>query len=108
MPEASSMIRTVPGANVGPDGADAAGAEERAPSVLLLERPATSASTSTTTSPSTESPTTHAGGNDRGAAGTADGTPGSRPAAPGGLWTATPGPAGVVTSDQPAPFHQRT
>src|SRR3954454_12099412 len=113
MPEASSPIRSVPGGNVGPAGGccPVAGAVASAAGVVPPELPRNRAAPKPATSPSSEIPTIHgvrAGGScDHGVWGTDSGerTGGVRT---GDDCTATPGPAGVATSDQPVPSHQRT
>src|SRR3954463_12068958 len=103
-------MRTVPGAKVGPDGA-ADDCGRSTPCVPSPERP-TNTPTTTTTATSTSAPVAHAQPNRR------RGAPGGRDAgaeggAAGGVrtgerCTATPGPAGVATSDHPLPLHHRT
>src|SRR3954452_13167771 len=128
MPAASSMIRTVPGGNVRPAGGpgtneDDGGVGAEATSGGAPPEPSTSAATTATTSPTIDRPTTHAvrllpsdgrgsiktvcGSGPRGGATVwASGVRGG--AGTGDDWPATPGPAGVVTSDQPPPSHHRT
>src|SRR3954454_15322344 len=109
------MIRVVPGANVGPEGT---GEPDTGGSAIVAasSRPLTSAITRTTTSATTDSATTAPVGKRRaGRSGEANvplddvvagcGVGGASTAE---RCTATPGPAGVVTSDQLTPFHQRT
>ena len=115
MPDASSMIRTVPGGNVGPGG---------------RQRHADDDGASATGSASPGRPEEQRGDDDgdeheqrrarrpsavRGAAAGGGSSAGGTGAGAGGRrsqdrrrCTATPGPAGVATSDQPTPFHQRT
>src|SRR4051794_16167705 len=121
MPAAWSMIRTVPGGNVlvgwlvGP----ATGAPSFAPELLPPSTTATSSSTRTT--PRAPNPTSTGVRRDRRRAGSqvplscgpqashVDGGSGARGAGDSKvLPTLTPGPAGVVRSDQRAPSHQRT
>src|SRR3954451_11171683 len=110
------MIRVVPGANVGPDGTAEDGVEGSAFGVVPSPEPLTSATTRTTTSATTASATTSPVGKGRcGRSGEAsrplddaDAAPGVGGASTGERCTATPGPAGVVTSDQRSPSHQRT
>src|SRR5215207_3365618 len=108
------MIRTVPGGNVDPAGGPGSTgpAVASASDVELPELPRRNAAPTTATSAISEiattqpvllrPPVTGAGG------GTAGGTSREGPASTGEVWTATPGPAGVATSDQLTPFHQRT
>src|SRR4051794_33694760 len=113
MPEASSTIRSVPGGKVGPagGGCPVAGAVASAAGVAPPELPRNRAAPTTATSTSSEIPTIHgvrAGGAcDHGPWGTG---PGGRPGGvrPRDDCTATPGPAGVATSDQLVPSHHRT
>src|SRR4051794_4651527 len=107
------MIRTVPGANVGPDGTEPDGTGGSATVVESFDFPTRTPTTRTTISATTDRPTTRPAGKERGfdGGGTAretDRSAGGGGARTGDRWTATPGPAGVVTSDQAAPFHQRT
>src|SRR4051812_44179016 len=113
MPAASSTIRTVPGGKVWPepDGDDVAPADGSGMAPLLPGRQINSPTTTTTTSPST--PRTRSGRRRADIPGRGSGpeskTSGGRSgASTGAVRTATPGPAGVVRSDQPTPFHQRT
>src|SRR5829696_5504722 len=115
MPADSSTIRTVPGGKAGPEGGcpavEGSGAAMGSSPPRL---PTTSASTTALTTPSTPATiqavlpglvrrgsgsTTHGAG--RGAGGRCG-------ASTGDCWTATPGPAGVATSDHADPLHQRT
>src|SRR5829696_6563094 len=111
MPAARSTIRTVPGGNAG-------GVDVPAPVDVLLrggssspEAP-TSAAMTTTRAPS---PSSHRVRSPRGApvslviSSSSDSQRGGccSTGAVGISPTATPGPTGVVTSDQAAPFHQR-
>src|SRR3954449_3956346 len=107
-PESSSKIRTVPGANVGPAGTGSDGTGRSAVVVVSFDLPTTTPITRTTISATTDSPTTGPVGNDRGDVGGTDGAAGSGRAGgarTGDCWTATPGPAGVVTSDHRTPSH---
>src|SRR5690348_695793 len=111
MPEASSMIRRVPGGNVGPAGGDCSDENEgSATGVAVPELPTNSAAPTTATSTTTQSPRIQGvrflgGGAGGWNSGTAGRTGGART---GEDCTATPGPAGVATSDQLIPFHHRT
>src|SRR4051812_40705201 len=111
MPAASSMIRRVPGGNVGPASGCWADGMVGSVGVALPDFPARSVAPTTATRTSSESPMIQgvrlavlrgAGGWNEGVAG---GTGGDRT---GELCTVTPGPAGVATSDQLTPFHHRT
>src|SRR3954470_23692637 len=116
MPETSSTIRTVPGGNVGPAGGACSGAEAVAPAagVASFELPRKSAGPTTATRTSSEIPTIQ--GVRLPVVGTSCDHGVSRTgsvvrtgcARTGEDCTATPGPAGVATSDQPAPSHHRT
>src|SRR5688500_11735400 len=115
MPDARSTMRTVPGGNVGPPGDAVAegGAVHWAVLSPEPEPPTSSAATTATTSPSTASPTTQAvrgpePGDGASAAGIVAGVDGGDGASNGDVWTATPGPAGVVTSAHADPPHHRT
>src|SRR3954467_14431918 len=132
MPACSSMMRTVPGGNVGRAGADGNGdgcaAEDAdgAAAAPSAPDPPVSSAAKTATITSAESPTSHPtrdplgarppdGGASGGGAGSgADGPgagadgPGTGGARNGEACTATPGAARVVRSDQPSPFHHRT
>src|SRR5690348_7265345 len=114
MPATSSMIRTVPGEKVGPDGpADplAGPAAGNGAGELLPDRATTRPTTTSTTAARTAIPTTRAcrlRGGEAKVSGADDADSGSGGASTGECWTATPGPAGVIRSDQPAPVHQRT
>src|SRR3954468_4591242 len=112
MPAASSMIRTVPDGNVAPVGAGAGADAPPGPATASSSVPlpaTTRPITTTSTRASTPRPTIQPvrpplpGG-------AAGGTAGEdvRGWWAAGCWTATPGPAGVATSDQLTPFHQRT
>src|SRR3954447_25769042 len=109
-------MRVVPGAKVGPDGCADDGSEGSAVGVVASSRPLTRAITRTTTSATTDSATTSPVGKGRGGrSGEArvplDDVPADRGAggaSTGERCTATPGPAGVVTSDHRSPSHQRT
>src|SRR3954447_932884 len=113
MPAAESMIRTVPGANVGPAGGagTADGGEPAAVPFPSAPRPTSSAATTATTRPRTDRPITQALRPPPPVTGppasTSGGLTGSGGARSGDDCTVTPGPAGVATSDQLAPFHQR-
>src|SRR3954451_21776358 len=117
MPAALSIIRTVPGGNVRPAGGPGTKEEDggvgpEATSPGVPPRPTTSAATTAMTSPTMDRPTIQAvrllpppaGGS----AGTVGGSGLRGGARTGDDWTATPGPAGVVTSDQLPPSHHRT
>src|ERR671916_1669151 len=117
MPAASSTILIVPGGKA--DSLGGGSAAGPASSSGPLGRPTRKPMRTTSTSPRTDSPTTHpvrrggrvrsGGGVCAGASSAAVGCAGAGTAGcVGGACTATPGPTGVVTSDQPAPFHQRT
>src|SRR5215217_2236286 len=113
MPDASSMIRTVPGGNAGPAGGEGCtvGAGDSATGSSVLERPRKTAAPTTATRMSRAMPMTlpdrrpPSPDSSSGGAGTATGSGGART---GEYWTATPGPDAVATSDHDAPFHQRT
>src|SRR3954469_11301207 len=100
------MIRVVPGAKVGPAGAEELGSTGSAV-VVASSRPLTSAITRTTTSATTDSATTSPVGKGRGVRSGEARVPlddvaadrGAGGASTGERCTATPGPAGVVTSD---------
>src|SRR5690242_14298389 len=103
MPETSSMIRRVPGGKVGPAGGGCAdGTVGPATGVAWPALPRKRAAPTTATSTSRETPTIHevrllpdlVGGGNSGAARRTGG------ARTGEDCTATPGPAGVATSDQ--------
>src|SRR4051794_909760 len=112
MPETSSMIRRVPGGNVGPaggwgaDGTAGAATGGAAPPELPRKRAAPTTATRTSRqSPRIQGVRLRAdvvGCWNSGAAGRTGG------ARTGEDCTATPGPAGVARSDQLAPFHHRT
>src|SRR3954468_5496397 len=125
MPACSSMMRTVPGGNVGRAGAEGNGdgcaadeADGAAAAPSPPDRPVSSAA-KTATITSAESPTSHppreplggrppdgaASGGGAGSGADGSGTGGARN---GEACTATPGAARVVRSDQPSPFHHRT
>src|SRR4051812_19112536 len=110
MPAASSMIRTVPGGKVGP--AATVGPAASAPSSPPPDgRPTRKPISTTSTTPSTDSPITHPvrpRRGDDGGTGVEGGTARWGGTWTGGAWTTTPGPAGVVTSDHADPLHQRT
>src|SRR4051794_41871163 len=108
------MIRTVPGGNVGPAGGSgwAVGAGDSATAWSSVpDRPRKSAAPTTATSTSSAMPTTQpvrrppsdGGSPSDSGAGTAAG--GARR---GEDRTATPGPAGLATSDHATPSHHRT
>src|SRR5690348_13845711 len=111
MPASWSMICTVPGGNVGPVGVGVAG--DSAVVGGLDERPTTSPMTTRTATTPATTAHTHRGRLRRG-----DGSEARDPvdvrlgggggARTGDDCTMTPGPAGVATSDQLTPFHQRT
>src|SRR6478609_8490898 len=116
MPAAESMIRTVPGAKFEPVGGVIEGSAplstgDSALPVPPPPTPVTRATTTVTTSARTAIPTNSgvrlrpAGAASRSSAGGSAGGGGDRA---GEDRTTTPGPAGVATSDQPTPFHQRT
>src|SRR3954463_6688537 len=113
MPEASSTIRSVPGGKVGPagGGCPVAGAGASAAGGAPPELPRNRAAPTTAMSTSSEIPTIHgvraAGSCDHGAWGTGSGER-TGGVSTGEDCTATPGPAGVATSAQPVPSHQRT
>src|SRR3954463_3407091 len=106
------MIRIVPGANVEPAGGS--GPDETAGSATggsLSERPRKRAAPTTATRTSSE--TTRIQGVRFPVPGAAGGGTTNVPGRAGGArtgedCTATPGPAGVATSDHVLPFHQRT
>src|SRR3954471_19222112 len=122
MPAASSTIRTVPGGKVlvGCAAEFAAGTRASSPEPPLPSTIATSSSTRTTPSvPSPMSSERRRGRRGRpGARAPSSGVPhASQPDGATGSGggggsnerpTLTPGPAGVVTSEQVLPFHQRT
>ena len=117
MPAASSMIRTVPGGNVWPAGGpgtneDDGGVGPEATSRGVPPEPSTSAATTATMSPTIDRPTIQAvrllPSEAGGSTGTGCGSGLRGGARTGDDWTATPGPAGVVTSDQLPPSHHRT
>src|SRR4051795_2933682 len=108
------MIRTVPGGNVGPAGGSgwAVGAGDSATAWSSVpDRPRKSAAPTTATSTSSARPTTQpvrrppSDGGSPGDSGAGTGAGGART---GEDRTATPGPAGVATSDHAAPSHHRT
>src|SRR3712207_2190618 len=113
MPEASSMIRTVPGGNSGPAGGSCADDDGASATGSESGRPRNTAATTTATSTSSETPTTQAvrappvplDGSSAGGTGDGGRDGGART---GEDWTATPGPDGMATSDQVRPFYQRT
>src|SRR3954452_10611425 len=125
MPACSSMMRTVPGGNVGRPGADGNGdgcaaedADGAAAAPSPPDRPVSSAA-KTATITSAESPTSHPtreplgarppdGGPSGGGAGSGADGPGKGGARNGEACTATPGAARVVSSCQPSTFHHRT
>src|SRR4051794_23870907 len=118
MPDSSSMIRTVPGGKVGRAGGggwvDGVGDCAMNPS-SVPGRPMRTAAPTTATRTSSAIPMTQPGpgpppaddssGGRGPGRGSGSGAGGART---GEDRTATPGPAGVATSDQAAPFHQRT
>src|SRR5688572_15956525 len=116
MPASSSMIRTVPGANVGPAGGCGTDEEDGVATGFPLppDRPMTTPMPTTSTRTSSEMPTIQPvrlrlgsrSPDDRNSVGAAGGRVGG--ASTGEDWTATPGPAGVATSDQDVPLHHRT
>src|SRR5688500_17597429 len=114
MPDAGSMIRTVPGGNVGAPGGSVAGDDgDWAVGASGLDPPTSSAATTAATRPSTARPTIHAVRgpllSDDGSTGEiVAGAAGGDGASSGEVWTATPGPAGVVTSAHADPLHHRT
>src|SRR5512133_1587858 len=108
------MIRTVPGGNVGPAGGSGCpdGAGDSATGVgSVPERPRKTATPTTATSTSRATPTTQPDRRppspDSSSAGGSSAGSGVDGARTGEDCTATPGPAGVATADQDAPFHQR-
>src|SRR3954447_25417500 len=112
MPASRSTIRTVPGGNS--EGPDVPAAVDGLPiGASFRPEPPTSAATSTTTTrASAPSPSSHRVRLPDGAStslviSSSSDSHGAGPSS-GMAPTATPGPAGVATSDQPAPFHQRT
>src|SRR3954463_6935648 len=115
MPAAWSNIRTVPGGKVGSTGTwgwgcSGVGTVVAAAGLPSEARPTNMAAPTTATSTSREMPRIH-GGRPPGASGAGNGNAsGGRVggASTGDDCTATPGPAGVATSDQLTPFHQRT
>src|SRR3954469_1699253 len=93
------MIRTVPGANVGPDGTEPDGTGGSATVVESFDFPTRTPTTRTTISATTDRPSTRPAGKERGfdGGGTAretDRSAGGGGARTGDRWTATPGPAG--------------
>src|SRR5690348_16620667 len=117
MPASWSMIRTVPGAKVGPGGSEvwlnASGGSAIVVGVSP-DRPATRATTTTTTRARAPNPISQGvrprgrrGGPDDDSSSDDEADSGCGGASSGELRTSTPGPRGVVTSDQPTPFHQR-
>src|SRR5215217_5582737 len=108
------MIRTVPGGNApcgGPLGASSVG-KGSAICCASPDRPTSKAVAPTTRTSSSAPRTIHPrrppvppSSLISSSCGGAGGTGGS---SSGEDWTATPGPAGVATSDQDDPFHQRT
>src|SRR3954454_13674856 len=125
MPACSSMMRTVPGGNVGRAGADGPGdgcADHDADSAAAQPSPPdrrVSSAAKTATITSAERPSSHPtreplgarppnGGSSGGGAGSGADGPGTGGARNGEACTATPGAARVVRSDQPSPFHHRT
>src|SRR5688572_20910644 len=112
MPAASSMIRTVPGAKVGPAGGCGTDEDDGVAtgSPPPPDRPTTTPMPTTSTRTSNEMPTIQPvrlrSPDDRISASGAGGRTGG--ARTGDDWTATPGPAGVATSDHEVPLHHRT
>jgi hypothetical protein len=116
MPDASSMIRTVPGGKgcaswgSGSPGAWVGDSCATGPSESALLRNNAAAPTATMTSRAASTIQTDrlppaAAGSGTGPHSRSGGRSG---ASSGEDWTATPGPAGVATSDQLMPFHHRT
>src|SRR3954451_19779670 len=109
------MIRVVPGAKVGPAGTEELGSTGSAV-VVASSDPLTSAITRTMSTATTDSATTRPVGKGRGGRSGEARVPvddvaagfGAGGARTGERCTATPGPAGVVTSDHRPPSHQRT
>src|SRR5687768_1574589 len=117
MPADSSMIRTVPGANVGPaggcgpdegDDGVATGSPPPPDCPTTSPMPTTSTSTSTSSEMPTIQPVRPRSPEDRISVGGSTGVTGRVGASTGENCTATPGPAGVATSDQAVPLHHRT
>src|SRR5688572_17477169 len=112
MPEASSMIRTVPGGNVGPAGGGGWAIVGSAAGVPPLpDRPTRRPAPTTRTRTSSEIATTQPARSPPLGAGsgwTGKGAGRGGGASRGDARTETPGPAGVATSDQLRPFHHRT
>src|SRR3569623_1890072 len=110
------MIRVVPGAKDGPGGHAGEETPGSAVGVATSSDPLTSAITRSTTSATTDSATTRPFGNGRSGRSGEASVPeddvaagfGAGGASTGERCTATPGPAGVVTSDLRSPSHQRT
>src|SRR4051812_25850809 len=109
MPAASSVIRTVPDGKVGPAGGSTVvtggGSAMTSSPESATRKPISTTSTRASTPRMTASPVRPPGPD--GAGGGTTGSTG-RGVYPTGCWTFTPGPAGVATSDQLTPFHQRT
>src|SRR4051794_38451355 len=109
MPAFSSTIRTVPGGNA--DGPTPADGPLLTGGSSVREPPTSAATTTTTTRASAPSPTSRPvrlpvrGGPSLVISSSSDSQRGS--AGSGIVPSSTPGPAGVVTSDQAAPFHHR-
>src|SRR5688572_22688191 len=107
------MIRTVPGGNSVPAGGGGSWAVvDAAVGVSAFpDRPSSIPAPTTRTRTSSEiamiqparTPVLAGAGS-----GWTGGSGGRCGASSGDVWTATPGPAGVATSDQPVPLHQRT
>src|SRR3954468_4504288 len=125
MPACSSMMRTVPGGNVGRAGADrngdgcAADAPDGADAAPPHTDGPVSSAAKTATITSAESPTSHPtreplgarppdGGASGGGAGSGADGPGAGSARNRQAWPGEPGGARVVRSGQPPPFHHRT
>src|SRR5690349_6296338 len=110
MPAAWSVIRTVPDGNVGPAGGGLPVVASGGSVITSSPLPATRNPISTTRTRARTPRTTASPVRPPEPGGVGGGTAGStvRGLYPAGCWTCTPGPAGVATSDQLTPFHQRT
>src|SRR4051812_43160547 len=109
MPASWSVIRTVPDGNVGPAGGGLPVVTRGGSAVTSSPVPATRNPINTTSTRASTPRTTARPVRPPDPDGTGGGTTGStvRCGYPTGCWTCTPGPAGVATSDQLTPFHQR-
>src|SRR4051812_26084022 len=104
MPATSSMIRTVPGGNVGPDRSGEPDgrlltAGELPPPARAATKPRTTRTTRTRTPIPIIRPLRSRRGREANVSGAEAAVSGSGGASTGDRWTVTPGPAGVVTSD---------